>query len=93
VLQEGLLLYQSRALIARLFQEGGVFYSATDQSAAFLDALTTEYVAGLRERATWVVDNFGLLVDGQLDSMVRERIGKWGAEFSMESVLWAEESL
>ncbi len=26
-------------------------------------------------------------------SAVRERIGKWGAEFSMESVLWAEESL
>lgn len=93
VLQEGLLLYQSRALIARLYQDGGVFYSATDRSAAFLDTLSTEYVVGLRARATWVVDSFGLLSDGELDSMVRERIGKWGAEFDLESVLRAEEAL
>lgn len=93
VLQEGLLLYQSRGLIERLYQDGGVFFSATDRSAAFLDALSTEYIVGLRERATWVVDSFGLLADVDLDSMVRERIGKWGAEFALESVLWAEEAL
>lgn len=92
VLQEGLLLYQSRGLIERLYQDGGVFFSATDRSAAFLDALSTEYVVGLRERATWVVDSFGLLADVELDSMVRERIGNWGAEFVLESVLWAEEA-
>lgn len=93
VLQEGLLLYQSRGLIERLYQDGGVFFSATDRSAAFLDALSTEYIVGLRERATWVVDSFGLLADVDLNSMVRERIGKWGAEFALESVLWAEEAL
>lgn len=93
VIQEGLLLYQSRGLIERLYQDGGVFFSATDRSAAFLDALSTEYVVCLRERATWVVDSFGLLADVELDSMVSERIGKWGAEFALESVLWAEEAL
>lgn len=93
VLQDGLLLYQSRGLIERIYHNGGVYFSATDGSAGFLDALITEYVSGLRERADWVVESFGLLDDAVLDAMVRERIGKWGAEFAMQSVLWAEETL
>jgi hypothetical protein len=92
VLQDGLLLYQSRGLVEQIYQNGGVFFSATDRSAAFMDALSTEYVVGLRERANWVVDSFGSFTDIELDSMVRERIGKWGAEFSLESALWAEEA-
>ena len=93
VLQEGLFLYQSRGLIERLYQGGGIFFSATDRSAGFLDALSTEYVVGLRDRATWVVGTFGPMADAELDSIVRERIGKWGAEFALESVLLSEETL
>jgi len=92
VLQEGLFLYQSRGLVERQYQDEGVFFSATDRSAAFLDALSTAYVVGLRERATWVVDSFGHLAEVELETIVRERIGKWGAEFAWESVLWAEEA-
>ena len=92
VLQDGLLLYQSRGLVERIFQDSGVFFSATDRSAGFLDALNTDYVMGLRERASWVVDSFGLIADGHLDTMVRERIGEWGAEFVLQSVLWADEA-
>lgn len=92
VLQDGLLLYQSRGLIERIFQDGGVFFSATDRSAGFLDALSSGYVVGLRERADWIVDSFGSLNDVALDTTVRERIGEWGAEFAMQSVLWAEEA-
>lgn len=93
VLQDGLLLYQSRGLIERIYQDGGVLFSATDRSAGFLDALSTEYVAGLRQRADWVVDSFGLLGDTELGTLVRERIGEWGAEFTMQSVLWTHEVL
>ena len=93
VLQDGLTLYESRGLVERVYKEGGIFFAATDKSADFLNALSTEYLKGLRERADWVVDRFGLLADGELEALVRERIGTWGAEFSMESVLWAEESL
>ena len=58
----------------------------------FIDTLSTEYLYGLRERADWVVDRFGLLDDAKLDAMVRDSIGIWGAEFSMESVLWSEDA-
>lgn len=92
VLQEGLTLYQSRGLVERVYKDGGIFFAATDKSADFLDTLSTEYLKKLRERADWVVDSFGLLDDAELDAMVRDQIGRWGAEFSMESVLWNEEA-
>ena len=92
VIQDGLTLYESRWLIKRVYRNGGIFFAATDKSADFLDTLCTEYLAGLRDRADWVVDSFGALDDTELDSMVRERIGTWGAEFSLESVLWTEEA-
>lgn len=92
VLQDGLMLYGSRGLVERVYKGGGIFFAATDKSADFLDTLSTDYLKGLRERADWVVDSFGLLDDVDLDAMVRERIGMWGAEFSLESVLWIEEA-
>lgn len=92
VLQDGLTLYESRGLIERVYKDGGIFFAATDRSADFLDTLSTEYLKALRERSDWVVDSFGLLADEELDAMVREQIGTWGAEFSMESVLWTEEA-
>jgi hypothetical protein len=92
VLQDGLTLYESRGLVERTYKDGGIFFAATDKSADFLDTLSTEYLKALRERADWIVDSFGQLADGELDALVRERIGMWGAEFSMESVLWTEEA-
>lgn len=92
VIQDGLRLYESRGLIERVYKDGGIFFAATEKSADFLDTLSTKYLRGLRERADWVVDSFGLLDDAELDAMVRDRIGTWGAEFSMESVLWSEEA-
>jgi len=93
VLQHGLTLYESRGLIERTFKDGGIFFVATDKSGDFLATLSNEYVADLRERADWVAENFGSLNDAELDAMVRERIGEWGAEFSMESTLWVDEGL
>lgn len=92
VIQDGLTLYESRGLIERVYKNGGIFFAATDKSADFLDTLRTDYLASLRDRADWVVDSFGALDDTKLDSIVREHIGTWGAEFSMESVLWTEEA-
>lgn len=92
VIQDGLSLYESRGLIERVFKNGGIFFAATDRSADFLDTLSSEYLANLRDRADWVVDSFGALGGAELDAMVRERIGTWGAEFAMESVLWTEKA-
>jgi hypothetical protein len=92
LLQAGLLLYQSRGLIETVYTKEGVFFAATEHSAAFLDALSTRYASGLRDRADWVVERFGPLTDSALEALVRAHIGQWGAEFALESVLWAEEN-
>lgn len=92
VIQDGLTLYESRGLVERVYQNGGIFFGATDKSADFLDTLSSEYLQSLRDRADWLVDSFGTLNDAELDAMVRDRIGTWGAEFSLESVLWTEEA-
>lgn len=93
VLQDGLTLYESRGLVERIYTGDGIFFAAADQSADFLDSLSTEYLKGLRDRADWVVDTFGSVSDDELGAMVRARIGMWGAEFTMDSVLWTEEAM
>jgi hypothetical protein len=92
VIQDGLTLFESRGLIERIYTDSGIFFAATYKSADFLDTLSTEYLAGLRDRADWVVETFGALDDAELDAMVRDRIGTWGAEFATESVLWTEDA-
>lgn len=92
VLQDGLTLYESRGLIERVYKDRGIYFRAAEKSADFLDTLSTEYLKKLRDRADWAVEGFGLLEDADLEAMVRDRVGTWGAEFAMESVLWTEEA-
>jgi hypothetical protein len=92
IVQEGLLLYQSRGLVERLYRGGGLSFVATELAAGFLDSLDSEYAKGLRERAQWIQDRFGATGDTELETLVREHLGTWGAEFALQSVLWAEEA-
>lgn len=75
VIRGGLNLYRSRGLIFRDFQDGGVFYAATDYAGAFLDALDASYTVRLRERARWVVERFGAAEPGHLRRLVNENLG------------------
>ncbi len=85
------MLYQSRGLLIQHFWPTGTFFAATDPSGAFLDSLSAEYVRRLRERAEWLIGRFGGSSEAELAELVRQHLGKWGAEFDMESVLWTEE--
>jgi len=90
-LEEGLLLYQSRGLLERRYTEHGMYFAATDRSAAFLDAIDSEYLEQLRNRASWLISELGSLADNELDQLATSHIGEWGAEFTMESVLHIQE--
>jgi hypothetical protein len=90
VLEQGLLLYQSRGLVERRFEPDGVFYAATDGAAAFLDVLNGRYVDTLRDRAAWVTGRFAAVSDEALSDLVDVWIGEWGAEFTQRSVLHEE---
>ncbi|WP_456386880.1 ABC-three component system middle component 2 [Desulfolithobacter sp.] len=91
-LRRGMLLYMSRGLISNHYRESGIEYSATERTGAFLDALASEYTRALCERAEWVAERFGSNSDQDLDMLVKEHLGEWGAEFEMDSVLWSEDA-
>jgi len=90
VLEQGLLLYQSRGLVERRFEPGGVFYAAADGAAAFLDVLVGRYMEALRDRAAWVTEHFASVTDDTLFELVDGWIGQWGAEFTQSSMLREE---
>lgn len=90
ILQDGLSLYRSRGLLLEHFTPAGFRYSSSEAAAPFVDSLSAPYVDGLRERAAWVVAEYGDASVEDLAAFVSERVGDWGAEFEMESVLWEE---
>ncbi len=89
-LQRGLLLYQSRGLIERRYEQDGIVFAATEASAAFIDILESQYVSELRLRTEWLISQFHEMVDMEFHDFVKERFGDWGAEFEFESVLWED---
>ena len=86
----GLMLLCSRGLAMRQYGEHGIQYGATETAGAFLDALHSSYTSHLRHRSQWLFESYGLLTDAEMATLVRENIGRWGAEFEMESVLYEE---
>lgn len=86
------MLYQSRGLLERRYAGTGVMFAATEKSASFLDALSSEYFAQLRKRAAWLATIFGELSDSEVLKIANSQVGEWGAEFAMESVLKVEDA-
>ncbi len=71
LVERGLLLMVSKGLIARHAEASGISYVAGDFAETFLASLGSAYTVALRERADWVVHEFG-----QLDETAqRERMG------------------
>jgi len=90
ILQDGLSLYASRGLLERRYEDDGIFFAASDLASGFLDALTADYVRDLRDRADWIAGAYGDVGDAELVAIAEEGLGRWGAEFTMQSVLRAE---
>lgn len=91
-LQRGILLFSGRGLILQHYQPDGLRYSASEISGSFLDSLSSQYTTSLRSMAEWVVACFGDMQETELSHFMQSHLGEWGAEFTMESVLWQEES-
>jgi hypothetical protein len=80
-LERGLLLMVSRELVLRNFSDTGIDYAASEITTAFLAYLEQPYTQQLRERAKWVVAQFGGYSSAELVSYFRENLDRWGGEF------------
>lgn len=81
LIEAGLRLMMSRALVRREFQAQGFLYAAEDAAAAFLDNMRSRYIFDLRERAEWVAETFDALAAADLDSVVGRLFQSWTIEF------------
>lgn len=86
LVEDGLLLCVSRGLLDRRFEPNGFRFAANERTASFLDSLTAHYTDHLRQRAHWVVESFGRLDAEDLDALVHENLGRWGAEFELSTL-------
>ena len=69
-------------MIQRLSKEG-IQYGADDSAAAFLDALSSTYVARLRDRAEWMFEKLGGLDERGLAEILKDSLGRWRGEFAV----------
>lgn len=89
-LAKGLSLYINKGLVSRNFTSEGIQYSATESTVPFLDSLQSSYCQLLRERAFWVISYFEKWSECELSRYMNEHVGKWGAEFEREAILWGD---
>lgn len=81
LIESGLRLMMSRALVRRSLHIQGFFYSADDSAASFLDNLKSPYIYTLRDRADWVTTTFDGMSADDVDSIVRRLFESWTFEF------------
>jgi hypothetical protein len=83
-IQAGVALLQTRGLVRQRFDSDAVRFAATDSAGSFVDAMTSPYASKLRSRASWLADRLGMMEDADLQRLVAENLGRWGAEFEWD---------
>jgi hypothetical protein len=82
-IERGLMLMISRGLVGRSATTNGFSYYAQDAAGPFLDSLTAEYLADLKDRAVWVVDRFSGMSDHEIRVMLTQIYDQWSREFQL----------
>jgi hypothetical protein len=90
LVEHGLLLLIRKGLVTRNYTKAGIYFSATTHTKRFLEYLTSEYAKRCAEVSKWIAGRFQPMGDDELREFIHENLGRWGAEFTRESVLWEE---
>jgi len=83
LIERGLMLMIGRGLVTRHSTPNGFMYQAEDDAGPFLDALDAEYLADLKDRATWVVEHFHEMSDQEIRLMLTRVYDQWSREFQI----------
>lgn len=81
LIESGLHLMMSRALVRREFHDQGFLYRAEDSASFFLDNIKSSYLVELRKRAEWVAATFDQLSENDLDAIVKRLFQAWTIQF------------
>ena len=71
-------------LIDMRASQTGIRYEAGDEAHSFVSALSSNYIAELRRRSHWVVEQFGALTDEQVRQRMGTLFGGWSEELGRD---------
>ncbi|WP_347403966.1 ABC-three component system middle component 2 [Mesorhizobium sp. WSM4887] len=81
LVERGLMLMVSRALVERTVSSEGITFSATDKASPFVALLEAEYALALLDRAKWTVERFGTLAAEEIRGVTRAFFEGWASQF------------
>lgn len=81
IVQDALNLMLSRKLVEQQPTARGIEYVAGEAAEFLMSALRTPYADSLRERAAWLVEEFGEVDAERFDAMMRSLFERWAEEF------------
>lgn len=88
--EHGLRLLTQKGLVNKAFTNDGIFFTATEHAKPFLTYFKSIYAARCREISKWIAVRFESMSDDELREYIYDNLGRWGTEFTCESVLWEE---
>jgi len=88
LVEQSLLLMMTRNLVEREVTREGIKYSAGENAATFLSSVSTKYLLSLKERATWLVKEFGDYTDDEFRGVIRGFFESWAEEFQHAERSW-----
>lgn len=81
LIERALLLMMTRELVRREFGPDGIRYVAGENAVPFFNAVESEYVKALQERARWLVHHLGATAEDEFRALLRRHFDQWVEEF------------
>jgi hypothetical protein len=85
LVESSLQLMQRCHLIDQENAEVGIVYRASEEAAAYVELLETDYSVQMKACARWLADQVRTYSKAQFKLLVRERIGDWTDAFQTGS--------
>ena len=90
LVEQGLRLLVRKRLVTKTYTSAGIYFAATKFVEPFLNYFKSGYSVRCAEISKWIAEQFQPMSDDELREFIHENLGRWGAEFTRESVLWEE---
>lgn len=86
LVEQGLLLMESKSLVKRLTTNRGFLYQAEEFAAILLERFSSPYLSNLRHRSNWVVRHYSTLGGDVFETVFEKAFDRWASEFQFKQL-------
>jgi hypothetical protein len=90
LVERGIQLLIRKGLVTKCYTTRGIYFAATQYAKPFLEYFKSDYALRCVEISTWIAGRFQPLSNDELREFIQTNLGRWGTEFTRESLLWEE---